>query len=128
MLVVVALVAAALLAPVATAATVGFDWNVGPANTVPERFLDPINATVGDTLLFHWTDPTTTPSGDMFHEVVQMDDSTCTFDTGYQALAEASRTNSDGDKTASTASVTLTTVRPRPCCARLPAGLLAHTV
>ena len=119
MLVVVALVAAALLAPVATA--VEFDWNVGPANTVPERFLDPINATVGDTLLFHWADPTTTPSGDMFHEVVEMDDSTCTFDTGYQALAEASRTNSDGDKTASTASVTLTTVRPRPCCAQLPA-------
>ena len=41
-----------MLAPVATAATVEFDWNVGPANTVPERFLDPINATVGDTLLF----------------------------------------------------------------------------
>ena len=101
------------VAPITSAATIEFQWNVNAnaPNTVPERYLHPVNATVGDTLLFYWTDPSTAPSTPMFHEVVQMADETCTFHAGYSSIPTNSRFNAYGIKTATTATVALTTVR-----------------
>jgi len=79
------------------AATIDFDWNVGDGSSVPARFIEDVTATVGDTLVLSWQDPTTTPAGPMFHEVVQMtaeDAATCTFADGYTVLDETSSVSS----------------------------------
>ena len=89
------LVAILVMAPATRATTtVAFDWNVGngTAAGVPSRYAAGVRATVGDTLVLSWQDPTTTPAGAMFHEVSPMEGDTCTFLTGYTSLAETAVT------------------------------------
>merc|ERR1712166_24854 len=93
----------------AHAATITFDWNTGPGDgTVPDRFSSDIVATVGDELVLSWQDPTTTPSGTMFHEVVPMADNSCTFATGYAIATQIDVTNG-GVKAAISSTIALDT-------------------
>ena len=95
----------------AHAATITFDWNTGPGDgTVPDRYSSDIVATVGDELVLSWQDPTTTPSGTMFHEVVPMADNSCTFATGY-AIATGIDVTNGGVKAAISSTIALDTVR-----------------
>jgi len=85
-----------------------FDWNTGPGDgTVPARYSSGITATVGDTLVLSWLDPTTTPAGPMFHEVVPMPDDSCTFANGYTRATQTDITNAAGVKTAISSTITL---------------------
>jgi hypothetical protein len=99
--------------PPAMATRHAFDWNTGPGDgSVPARYSFGITATVGDTLVLSWQDPTTTPAGTMFHEVVRMADNSCNFANSYARARETDITNAAGVKTAVSSTITLDTVCP----------------
>jgi hypothetical protein len=96
-----ATVVALTYATTASAAELTFDWKLdmsGLPDTDP-RFDTPLSATAGDTLVLTWSDPTTTPAGDMFHDVVLTTTEACTFEEGYTILPQTSVTDADGVKT-----------------------------